>query len=132
MAEITGATIDMGVSEDGSTYTAVARVKSASLKIGRETFDVAAFNDEFTRKIVGKKKAELSWSMYLDLADDGQNTLRAAMDAGSEVYIRIRYDGTNGVVFKGYAAGEDQSLDATNPAEVNVELASTQAATRIP
>lgn len=132
MAEVTGTTVAVKISTDGSSYTDLNRVKSATSESGRVKYDVTAFNDAFQRNVVGKKMANLSVSGYLDLADTGQGTMRTAEAAGTIVYIKILYDSgaTAGVVHQGYIASYKEDIKADGVSEFSFELAATAAVTR--
>lgn len=129
MAELPGYDVNIQISDDDVTYIDLNCVETLSVPRDREVFQLNCMNNTtaFRRKLLGLKDGTVNISGPLDLADAGQNQLRARYDDGADCYIRIRWDGPSGTprTVTTKVESYEESADATGLVEFSAALTFT-------
>lgn len=124
---IAGKKLEVQVSTNGTTFTAVKELKEASISQSGNNQDVSTFDSDFVRRIQGLKDATYSLSGYYDPTDTaGQVAIRSAWLNDTALHVQILPTGATGA-----SAGFKQevkvssfevSASADGSAEVSIEL----------
>lgn len=95
---LAGSSILLEASTDDSSYAEIDGIHDASFSPARDLADVTALNDSNARvRFALLKDGSISLSGDYEPGDTtGQNRIRTQFDSGAIVYIRFKWDGTNG------------------------------------
>lgn len=108
-------------------------INNVSGSLAREPLDTTDFSGgAFRTRIMGLKDIPLSFSGDSEFADAAQIALQTACNAGSAVFVRVLYDGTNGfeAQYLVESIERDSSVDGKN--EVSYSLVSISDITFVP
>ena len=105
------------------TGVPVSDINSYSYPKSRTINNFAVFQRTTAHGVPGARETSLTLSGLYSLADDGQDIIRAADEAGTTVFIELLPDGTNGIQQEFRVGSVEHSGTPENPAEVSFELA---------
>jgi predicted secreted protein len=118
-----GRDVVVEVSPDGTTWSVVAEMNDFSFAISGNNIDVSKFTDDFVRRMQGLKDTSVSFSGFFDPTDtSGQVAIRAALLADSDLYVRIKPDGTAGWSQPVKVSSVEWTASADGAVETSVEL----------
>lgn len=100
MAKIAGLNGRFYVSSDGgSNYTLFGGATDVSLSGSQDAYDVTSKDSSLYKEyLAGRKTATLDVSCFWDEADAGQDIVRTAFFAGTNVYVRFYLTTASGAV----------------------------------
>lgn len=100
MAKIAGLNGRFYVSSDGgSNYTLFGSATDVSLSGSQDTYDTTTKDSSLYKEaIAGRKSATLDVSCFWDEADAGQDIVRTAFFAGTNVYVKFYLRTASGAV----------------------------------
>jgi predicted secreted protein len=108
-------------------------INNVSGSLAREPLDTTDFaGGAFRTRIMGLKDIPLSFSGDSEFSDAAQTALQTACNAGSAVFVRVLWDGTNGfeAQFMVENITRDSSVEGKN--EVSYSLVSISDITFVP
>ena len=95
MGDVKGFDGKLAVSAAGSVYTDVGGVTECSIGTATGKIDVSDWDSAgWKENLVGLSELTLSFTHNYDEADAGQDILRTAANAGTQLYFRFRPAGT--------------------------------------
>lgn len=116
-------------SEDGQSYDPVEGINSTSFSNDRESLEVTDFAtaEAARERIMGLKDWSLSASGHYE-GGGQQDAIRTMMDTGTEedsVFIKILWDGTNGIEIEVIPSDYDVNSEYESTVEASFEFEST-------
>jgi len=88
---------DVYESASSSFSVAVNGVRSVDITDAADMLDTSSIGaGQYKTSIQGMKQVNMSIEVNYDPSDTGQSALRSRYGDGAIVYVRVRYDGTNG------------------------------------
>lgn len=124
---------DVFVGAGSPAATAFDGIKSADFPLNVDMLDTTDFADgTFRKKIQGLQNFNVTLSGDYEPADAGYIVVRDAFVAGTTVFVRILFDGTNGFESEFQVASISPSATVEGLATVSVSLESTGALTVVP
>ena len=97
MAVSAGYAGDIYESASSTFSVAVLKVISVDITDAADMLDTSSIGaGQYKTSVQGMKQVNMSIEVNYDPSDAGQTALRARYVDGAIVYVRVRYDGTNG------------------------------------
>lgn len=118
-------------STNDSAYSTVNDLNSASMSISGNNIDVTDFESSYIDRIQGVKDCTWSISGFYNDGDTGQDNIRDALLNNTAIYIRIKYNGTNGFKQQVRVSSFEQSMSPDGTVEVSYELEGTGAVSTV-
>ena len=124
---------DIMVSADDTTYSTVTGCNTIASPRSRDVVDVTDFDDEAKDKILTLFDSSFNLSgTWPGSADTGFGVLETGFDAGSYVFVRVRWDGTNGYKTRCLVENIDISSTPAGAVQFTVSLQGTQKPVAVP
>lgn len=112
MAANLNADVDLHVSTDGTTWTALSDMQSSDEGGQGNSTTVSVLMTTSVYSVAGQPNSTLTVAGLLNTTDAGQGILRTAKQAGSTIWLRKLYDGTNGWKMQVTVIGERRGVPA--------------------
>jgi len=132
MADQKGYEGKLAVSTTDSSYVDVGGMRECSISIGRALIDTSDWDVAWSTNLAGRGSLSLSFTHNYDESDTGQDRIRAASEAGTQIWYRYRPmgDGAPGKEFR--FQGTLETYDDTSPNDAQVESSGSVTATGAP
>lgn len=123
---------DLHVSTDGTTFVALLDMQSSDEGGQGNSTTVSTLMSTSIYSVGGQPNSTLTVAGLLNIGDAGQVILRTAKQAGSTIWFRKLYDGTNGYKLQVTVIGERRGVPAPEGFQTtSFDLARASAATAI-
>lgn len=121
---VAGFSSTVEVSTDDSTYNEVGGAYDVTFDPSRNALDATDFSDTDMARVMGLGDVSVSISANYDDSDTGQSALDTALDNGSDIWVRVLFDGTNGLKAKCLveSVSYSSSVDGKSEAEYSLVL----------
>lgn len=114
---------DIEISEDGATsWTKVTKCLSSSMAMSRAMLDTTSFGDSAVNQIAGLFSSDVPIEVHYAHADTAHALLIAKWQAGADIWVRQRYNGTHGFSIRCIVADVNFNPDVTDTAKVSFSL----------
>ena len=123
---------DVDISANGSTFNALNGANSVTVTKGRTMLDITDFEDDAVNRLAGLKDSSVSLSGHYIYDDTAQAALETAEAAGSAIYVRYLFDGTNYVQVQGLVESFEISATPDGTVEFSCTVQATTAWTTGP
>lgn len=121
MSGVKGFDGKLAVSTTDSGYTDVGGMTQASVSINRNLIDTSDWDVDWVTNLVGRGSIALSFTHNYDEADAGQDIIRTASEAGTQIWFRYRPMGDGAGQKEFRMQGTLESYDDTSPNDDKVE-----------
>lgn len=111
------------VSADDVTFDPISDLNSYSYEVANQINNFPVFQRATAHGVPGTDTITLTLSGLYSVGDAGQDAIRAAKAAGTNVTIKLLPDGTNGISISCRVGSVKHSGTPENPGEVSFEFA---------
>lgn len=117
----------------GGTYTVVAETNEVSRSFTAGNEDITVFGNSWTARKQQLKDATYSLSGFTNQTDTlGQTVILNSFINGTDLFIKVLFDGTNGYIQKVVVDSIEDSGDPSTPIGRSIELSGDGAPTATP
>lgn len=117
----------------GGTYTAVDGISSFGMSRKGSNIDISIIGADYIERMQGLKDASYSLSGFYEPGDTtGQVVIETAWMNGSDLFIKVLADGTNGFRQQVVVDSFDTDGEADGAVEVSIELSGAAAMVAVP
>lgn len=103
MAQFKGRKIQVTVSPDDVTYSALGEMNSADMGLAGNTLDVTKFGDDDIERILGLRDCQWSFSGFYDPTDTlGQAAVQASLLSDTPLYVKVLFNPTGTAGTQGF------------------------------
>lgn len=107
----------------GGTYEPISDLNSYTYNSNRNVNNFAVFQRATAHGVAAARELGLTLSGLYSVGDSGQDMIRAADAAGTNIFIKLLPDGTNGITLEVRTASIQHSGTPDDPGEVSFEFA---------
>lgn len=104
-------------------YTEIDGIDNASVSDTMDALDVSDFKDQVgaRKRLLAMRDATISLSGHIELADAAQNNLRTYHTARTLAWVKVLFNGTNGVSVQCWIASTNHNASVSGKAAFSCE-----------
>lgn len=123
---------DIDVSTDDTTYNTIGGCNSTTFPMARQVLDTTEFEDTAVDRILGLWDFSPTAGGHYDASDTGQSAIQSAFINGTDLYVRVLPDGTNGYKVKCKVSTFELNPELTGTSTFSATFVTIEAPTAVP
>ena len=116
---------------EAGTYEPISDINSYTYNVNRNVNNFPVFQRTTAHGVAAAREVALTLSGFYSLADSGQDLIRDGEAAGTNVFVKLLPDGTNGIQLECRVASIQHSGTPDAPGEVSFEFAAAGVPTAV-
>lgn len=120
---LAGHGLSLSVSTDGTNFDSINGIKNISLSDGADMIEITDFADSnLKRRIRALRDYSASMDGELEVASNGYKKVRQTFEQGNVLYVKILFDGTNGLTLTMLVESIERSASVDGAVQVSISL----------